>query len=101
MSGIIEEKIHFMLVVLDAKDQLKLMIRILIEKSQGRIGKKIFKMGLKKGYIDNEQCELDNLEERFSKLKKKWFKTSATNEELDFLKFYIKQKQNLINQISD
>lgn len=55
----------------------------------------------KQDYIQNEKFELERLEEKFASLKKKWFKGEGVKQEIEFLQFYIKQKQNLINQISD
>ncbi len=51
-------------------------------------------------YIDIEKLELENLEEKLTKFKGKWFKVESVKQEIEFLQFYIKQKQNLINQIS-
>ena len=58
-------------------------------------------MGTKEDYIEIEKLELEDLEKVVSNLEKKWFKGEGVRQEIEFLKFYIKHKQNLINQISD
>ena len=52
-----------------------------------------------KEYIENEEYELEKLEEKLSNLKKKWFKTSSKKQEIEFLEFYIKEKQKLIDEM--
>ena len=54
-----------------------------------------------KEYIEIEKLELENLKEKVSNLKRKWFKGVAVKQEIEFLQFYIKKKQDLINQISE
>jgi len=50
-------------------------------------------------YIENESLTLKDLEEELSQLKLKWFKTKTIMIQIEFLKYYIKEKERLINKL--
>ncbi len=53
----------------------------------------------KQQYIEDEELSISLLEERFSQLKAKWFKLSATKNELEFLAVYIKLKRKFVENL--
>lgn len=54
-----------------------------------------------KKYLCKEEEELVELIKTLRKLELKWFKTSGIKNEIEFLKIYIKNKEEMINKIKD